>query len=129
MLRYYDETGLLKPAQTDSFTNYRLYSAEQIPVLNKIVFLRDLGFGSSDIAAALNHWDYSYIKKQLDKKQIEIEHTIKAEQDRLLKLQLAKADILNEKIAINYNVSIKSIPGCQVLSLRRRVPDYYSEGI
>jgi len=37
MLRYYDETGLLKPAKTDKFINYRLYAAEQIPVLNKII--------------------------------------------------------------------------------------------
>jgi DNA-binding transcriptional MerR regulator len=44
MLRYYDETGLLRPAKTDRFTNYRLYSIAQIPVLNKIIFMRDLGF-------------------------------------------------------------------------------------
>jgi len=57
MLRYYDETGLLTPAATDRFTNYRLYAAEQIPTLNKIIFLRDLGFNVSEIAIALNHWD------------------------------------------------------------------------
>ncbi len=56
MLRYYDETGLLKPAEIDKFTGYRLYSTEQIPVLNKIIFLRDLGFTVSEIMDALNHW-------------------------------------------------------------------------
>ena len=44
MLRYYDEVGLLKPAKIDSLTNYRLYSTEQVLLLNRIVFLRDLGF-------------------------------------------------------------------------------------
>jgi len=29
MLRYYDETGLLKPAQIDQFTGYRSYSVDQ----------------------------------------------------------------------------------------------------
>jgi len=38
MLRYYDETGLLKPAQIDKFTGYRLYSVDQIPTLHRIVF-------------------------------------------------------------------------------------------
>lgn len=61
MLRYYDETGLLKPAETDKFTSYRLYSAEQIPVLNKILFLRNLGFNVSEIALALVNWDNEYI--------------------------------------------------------------------
>lgn len=50
MLRYYDETGLLRPEQTDKYSGYRLYSAAQIPALNKIVFLRDLGFNISEIA-------------------------------------------------------------------------------
>jgi DNA-binding transcriptional MerR regulator len=34
MLRYYDEIGILKPAEVDYFTNYRLYSTEQIMTLN-----------------------------------------------------------------------------------------------
>jgi DNA-binding transcriptional MerR regulator len=128
MLRYYDETGLLKPAETDKFTNYRLYTAEQIPALNKIVFLRDLGFNVSAIAAALDNWGDEFITDLLDSKRAEIEQVIAAEQDKLSKIELAKADIKRGKITINCNVSIKSIPSYQVFSLRRIVPDYYAEG-
>lgn len=128
MLRYYDETGLLKPAEVDKCTNYRLYSAEQIPVLNKIIFLRDLGFQVSEIAVALHHWDHEFITAQLEHKRLEIEKAIQAEQEKLSKIELAKKDIRQEQIAIHYNVSIKSIPSYQVLSLRRIVSDYYEEG-
>lgn len=128
MLRYYDETGLLKPAETDKFTNYRIYSTEQIPVLNKIIFLRNLGFNVSEIAIALSHWDNDCIMNQLESKRLEIENIIHAEQDKLSKIELAKKDIQKEKITIHYNVSIKSIPSYQVLSLRRIIPDYYAEG-
>ncbi|MBV7275628.1 MerR family transcriptional regulator [Clostridium sp. PL3] len=128
MLRYYDETGLLKPAEIDKFTNYRLYATEQIPTLNKIIFLRNLGFNSSEIAVALKNWDDEFITYQLENKRLEIENMIKAEQDKLFKIELAKKDIRQGKIAINYNVSIKSIPSYQVFSLRRIVPDYYAEG-
>ncbi|RCX16555.1 MerR family transcriptional regulator [Anaerobacterium chartisolvens] len=128
MLRYYDETGLLKPAKTDKFTNYRLYSAEQIDVLNKIVFLRDLGFNVAEIAAAMKHWDDGFITDRLENKRLEIEGEIKAAQDKLFKIELAKRDIRQQRIATHYNVSIKSIPSCQVLSLRRIVCDYYAEG-
>ncbi len=129
MLRYYDETGLLKPAEIDKFTSYRLYATEQIAELNKIVFLRDLGFNVSEIAVALNKWDDTFITAQLEAKRLEIENAIKAEQDKLSKIELAKRDIKQEKIAINYNVSIKDIPSYQVFSLRRVVPDYYAEGL
>ncbi len=31
MLRHYDEIGLLKPAETDRFTDYRYYREDQLP--------------------------------------------------------------------------------------------------
>lgn len=46
MLRYYDEMGLLTPAQVDKFTGYRLYSTEQIRILHRIIFLRDIDFNA-----------------------------------------------------------------------------------
>ena len=129
MLRYYDETGLLKPAEIDKFTNYRLYSSEQIPLLNKIIFLRDLGFNVSEIAFALNGWDGEFITNLLENKRLKIEQVIKAEQDKLSKIELAKKDIRQEKMTIHYNVVIKAIPSYQVFSLRRVVSDYYAEGL
>lgn len=128
MLRYYDEAGLLKPAETDRFSGYRLYSNNQIPRLNKIVFLRDLGFGVSEISGALKKWDDEFIENLLEEKRCDIEATIQAEKDKLSKIELAKRDIKQKKIKVNYNVLIKSVPSYKVLSLRRVVPDYYAEG-
>lgn len=129
MLRYYDEMGLLKPAETDKITNYRLYAAEQIPTLNRIIFLRDLGFNVAEIKVAVDDWNDEAIMRRLEQKRLAILETIQVEQDKLAKIELAKRDILQEKIAIHYNVSIKSIPSYQVLSLRRVVPDYFAEGL
>ncbi len=129
MLRYYDETELLKPIKTDMFTNYRMYSTEQIPVLNKIVFLRDLGFNVAEIKAALNNWSDEFIAKLLDEKRIEIKDAVKSEQSKLFKIRQAKKDIQKEKLSINCSVSIKSVPSCLVFSLRRIVENYYAEGM
>ena len=35
MLRHYDDVGLLKPAEIDPWTGYRLYSVEQIKIFDK----------------------------------------------------------------------------------------------
>ena len=43
MLRHYDEIGLLKPAQTDSLTDYRYYRADQLPTVCRIAALKDMG--------------------------------------------------------------------------------------
>jgi len=42
-LRYYDEIGLLHPAKVDSLTGYRSYNLDQLPRLNMLLALRDLG--------------------------------------------------------------------------------------
>ena len=49
LLRYYDEIGLLKPSHTDRFTGYRYYCAEQLPQLNRILALKDLGLSLEQI--------------------------------------------------------------------------------
>lgn len=128
MLRYYDEMGLLKPAEIDKWTGYRLYSTLQIPVLNKIIYLRDSGFNVAEIAAALNNQDDSFVIEQLDDKHREIERAIQIEKEKLRKIELAKKELQSAKNEIHYNISIKSIPSYQVLALRRIISNYYSEG-
>ena len=127
MLRYYDEAGLLKPAEVDRWTGHRLYSANQIPRLDRIRYLRDSGFQVSEIALALEMDDHALLVS-LNKKCLEIEQAIQKEQERLLKIAVAKEEIQGSKSELHYHISMKSIPACQVLSLRRTVPTYYSEG-
>lgn len=89
MLRYYDETGILTPAEVDKWTGHRLYSVEQIPRLNKILYLRDSGLNVSEIALALTKDEQSLLT-QLDKKRMEIENAIQAEQKNCKKSNLQK---------------------------------------
>jgi len=128
MLRYYDETGLLHPAEIDPFTNYRLYSAAQIPALNRILFLRDLGLKVSEIAETLHSWDAQSIETRLDTRRSEIKRAIQAQQQQLMKIKQAKQDLRKKSIAIHCNVTIKDIPAYPVFSLRRIVPNYFAEG-
>ena len=52
-LRYYDEICLLKPARIDEWTGYRYYSAEQLPDLNRILALKELGLTLEQIQRML----------------------------------------------------------------------------
>lgn len=45
MLRYYDEKELLKPSEIDASTGYRYYREDQLPVIGRIVALRDMQSG------------------------------------------------------------------------------------
>lgn len=128
MLRYYDETGLLKPAEIDKFTGYRSYSVDQIPMLHRIIFLRDSGFQVSEMAAALKNWDRDYIVEELQSKQREIQASIREEQERLAKIDSAIKDLNKEQLAIHCNILLKRIPAYPALTLRKIIPDYFAEG-
>lgn len=128
MLRYYDEIGLLKPKNIDAVTSYRFYSSSQIKDLNKIIFLRDLGFKTSEISYIITNWSENLIISQLNLKKTQILNVIEGEKEKLSKIELAKKDIRSENLDINYNVFIKSVPSYKVLSLKRIVDNYYYEG-
>ena len=127
MLRYYDEVGLLKPEEVDKWTGHRMYSVTQIPRLNRILYLRDSGFNISEIALALEMND-CLLLETLEQKRFEIMDTIQNEQEKLRKIVIAKNEIKENKGELHYNICIKAIPEYQVLSLRRIVSTYYSEG-
>jgi DNA-binding transcriptional MerR regulator len=49
VLRDYDRLGIFRPAWTDRYTGYRLYTPAQLPDLRRILTLRDLGVGLAEI--------------------------------------------------------------------------------
>src|SRR5471030_412982 len=52
-LRFYDQLGLLQPTRTDSQTGYRYFSIRQLPRLNSILALKDLGLSLEQIGPLL----------------------------------------------------------------------------
>lgn len=128
MLRYYDEMGLLQPQAIDPQSGYRLYAVEQIPLLNKIIFLRDAGFQTAEIAKALKAPDEHAFLAQLEDKYEQIEQQIQAEREKQRRLALAEKEVLRQSKTFYDQVTIRAIPSYPVLALRRIVPDYYAEG-
>lgn len=54
-LRFYADEGLLPPYYVDPRSGYRYYAAVQIPLLTKILNLREVGFALSEIADLLDN--------------------------------------------------------------------------
>ena len=109
LLHHYEDIGLFKPAHVDQFSGYRYYSANQIPLLNKILALRDLGFTLEQIADMLqNNIPEQEIRGMLRMKQAETEKTIQQEQLRLKGIE-ARLQMLDMTDA-DLDVVIKEIP-------------------
>ena len=84
MLRHYDELGLLRPDSVDPRSGYRSYSAAQLPRLNRIIFLKELGFGLEEVARLLDaNISVEEMRLLLERRREELEHQVRADQDRL----------------------------------------------
>ncbi len=129
MLRYYDEAGLLKPAKIDDFTGYRFYSAKQIPEISLIISLRDMGFNVADILLFMQEKSEAKREELLKLKGEEIRGNIRIEESRLEKIDSAISNMKKERVSMNYNVTLKSLPSYKVISLRDQIPAYDAEGM
>jgi DNA-binding transcriptional MerR regulator len=128
-LRYYDEMGLLKPVEIDRFTGYRYYSVSQIPRLNRILALKDLGFSLEQIAQILNEGvSPEQLRGMLRLKRAELQQQIADEQERLARIEARLSDIEMEGTMPDYDVVIKQVEPQLVASVRDTLPSYPAIG-
>lgn len=135
-LRHYDELGLLKPISIDSFTGYRYYSADQLPRINRILALKDLGFSLNQIDAVLKgDLSLEQLRGMLKMKQAEAEQRLIEEQGRLFRIAARLKQIELEDSMPNYDVILKTTPATLIASRRitiptnDQVPDYLGPAI
>ncbi len=124
-LRYYAELGLLKPAWIDRFTSYRYYTPEQLPRLNRILALKDLGFSLDQIALLLRkELATAELRGMLQLKATELEQLVQEEQARLARIEARLQQIDQEGDLPTYEVVLKPLPSQRILSLRQTIATY-----
>jgi DNA-binding transcriptional MerR regulator len=133
-LRYYDEMDLLKPVKVDHFTGYRYYSADQLPRLNRILALKDLGFSLEQIKLMLvDSLSLEQLRGMLEKQRSEVEQRLSGEQARLVRIEARLRQIELEDKMPNYDIVLKTVPSLLVAARRitiptnDQVPDYLGQ--
>ena len=118
-LRHYDEIGLFKPAQIDPFTGYRYYSAAQLPQLNRIIALKELGLSLEQVALLSNQeLAPSEIRGMLHLRQAELRQQIAEGETRLARVESRLRQIEQEGTMSSYDPLIKLVEAQTILSLR-----------
>src|SRR6185369_7731487 len=122
-LRYYDEMDLLKPVKVDTFTGYRFYSADQLPLLNRILALKDLGFSLEQIKLMLaDGLSLEQLRGMLMKQRNEVEKRLSEEQERLIRIEARLRQIKLEDKMPRYDIVIKTVPAMLVAARRVTIP-------
>jgi DNA-binding transcriptional MerR regulator len=128
-LRYYAEVGLLKPACVDDFTGYRYYTCEQLPRLNRILALKDLGFSLGEIGQLLaDDLTPEQMRGMLKLRQAEIRQQVQEQIQRLTRVEARLRQIEQERNMSKYDVVIKQVEPLKVAALRGVVPTPPDQG-
>ncbi|NLT58865.1 MAG: MerR family transcriptional regulator [Clostridiales bacterium] len=130
-LRYYEEAGIFPPDHVDPDTGYRYYSAGQIPVINEIILLREIGFSISEL-------DYILRKGMLREglldmmavKELEINQAIRDSMQKLKTIQTLKRAIQEEASASisQYKITVRALEDMPAVYLAAELDDYSRQG-
>lgn len=121
-LRHYEELGLFKPERIDPETGYRFYSALQLPRLNRILALKELGLTLTQILHLLDaNISAEEIRGMLTMRKAQIEQTLRDELERVRSIE-ARLWQIEEQGELFDDVVLKAMPARTFLSIRQIVP-------
>jgi effector-binding domain-containing protein len=113
----------------DRFTGYRYYEFDQLPRLNRILALRDLGFSLEEIGQLLrDSLTLEQMRGMLKLRQVEIRQEVQEETERLERVEARLRQIEQEEDMSKYDVVIKKVEPIKVASVRGVVPTPPQQG-
>ncbi|MEO0564462.1 MAG: MerR family transcriptional regulator [Chloroflexota bacterium] len=122
MLHHYDRIGLFSPIRTDPQTGYRYYSAQQLPRLNRILALKDLGLSLEQISRMIDQ-DVSLdeLRGMLMMQKAELEKQLLEGLERIQSVESRLARLSEDQYAPD--VVLKSVAAQPYIATRRVFAD------
>ncbi len=129
-LRYYDQIGLLKPAQVDAFTEYRYYQVDQLARLNRISVLKDLGFSLDQIARMLDDaLSALELRAMLSLRKADAEREMRESEQRFARVAARLSEIEQEGTPSPFDIVIKALDPVWLISTRQRAASVWEIGL
>ncbi len=124
-LRHYDELGLFKPAHVNEASGHRYYSLDQLPRLNRITALKNLGLSLKQITDLLKvDLSADEIRGMLLLRRAELHQLIEAQERCLTEVENSLKRIEQEGRLSEYAVVLKQIEPLAIVSNR---PDLHQD--
>lgn len=118
MLRHYDKLGLLRPAHVDPASEYRYYTADQLPRLHRIIALQDIGFSLEQIRGLLERpVSAEEMRGMLLLKQAELQTRVQGDLERLNRVaeRIRQAE---ESETAHYDVVVRQVAPLKVAAIQ-----------
>ncbi len=129
LLRWYEEVGLLAPAQVDSATGYRYYTAAQLVQLNRILALKELGLSLEQIAGMLDtRAREEKLRALLEQRKAEAERSRAEETLRIVRIETRLRQIEALGSAEGGDVVLAPGHAQRMLCAREQLPSFAAVG-
>lgn len=119
MLKYYEQCGLIKPAEIEQSSGYRYYDVEQLIPVSRIRTFLDMGFSTDEIKEMLNAEDNT---ERFERKIEELQKELEESRRKTALLSFYKEAVKNDEFNQKYRVSLKNIDGKLTASKRFILP-------
>ena len=118
MLRHYDHIGLLVPADVDPATGRRLYGADQLSSVNRLVALKHLGFSLEQVRTLLDEGiDAAELRGMLLMRAADLETRLLRDGQTLDRVRARLRLIESETAMTITDVEVKTVSPQRVLAL------------
>ncbi len=122
LLRYYDEIGLFQPIKIERESGHRYYSATQLPELNRILALKDLGLSLNQIQRFVrDNISPTEIQGMLSLKKAELEQQVLEELQRIRTIE-SRLKQIQERDNLVRDVIVKQVPQQRLIGIRKVLP-------
>lgn len=130
MLRHYESTGLLQPQHFDAASGRRFYEASQLPRLNRILALTDLGFTLGQVRTILDaQVSGAELHGMLRLRKTELAAQIAADTARLERVEARLTTIAAEGYVPGSEVVTKDIKPVRIAELAAIADSYAAETV
>ncbi|MEG0528249.1 MerR family transcriptional regulator [Amedibacillus sp. YH-ame6] len=117
-LRYYDDIGLLKAEKVDEINGYRYYSSSQMPILHKILALRDMNFSIEEIQLVFQgKSEEQLLSRKKQELLVELSNITK-------KIAGIESYLMSDYVKSNYHVVMKSLPRVSIAYMKLHLNSY-----
>lgn len=117
-LRYYDEVGLLKPAQVNEETHYRYYTTAQFERLNVITYLRTLDLSLDSIRDFFEARDTAKLEGMLREQKARVQQQIVTLQNVEARIDTRLSQVEDAIHSTLGKIEIVELPTIPVISLK-----------
>jgi DNA-binding transcriptional MerR regulator len=129
MLRQYESAGLLRAQHVDAATGRRSYEAAQLPRLNRILALKDLGFTLAQVRTILDaQVSEAELRGMLRLRKTELAARIAADTARLQRVEARLTTIAREGyVPAGHEVVTKDVEPVRIAALAAIADSYAAE--